>query len=120
LAVYNSTSRNFRAVIRADNALLLAGLRRTAALVEVGETHDESGADFGLHVGETGLCHPLIDLKCDGNCVVLTVAAQPSSELWSKIRELIAILTPSGTKSGPSISGHAADVSDFPHFCQRD
>jgi hypothetical protein len=97
LAVYNSPSRSFRAVIRADNALLLAGLRRTASLAEVEETHDESSADFGLHVGGIGLCHSLVDLKCEGNRLILTVAGQPSSELWSKIRELIAILTPSGT-----------------------
>jgi hypothetical protein len=118
--VYNSTSRNFRATIRADNALLLAGLRRTASLVEVDEALDESSADFGLHVGGIGPCHPLIDLKCDGNCVVLTVAAQPSLELWSKVRELIAILTPSVTQNGLSISGHAAVVSEFPHICQQD
>ncbi len=83
------------AAIEAENLLVLAGLKRIAAQVGIAEAADPAIRDLTLRSGTSRPSPFGIDVAYSDSTVTVTVARQPSRELWAAIFELIAYLVPS-------------------------
>jgi hypothetical protein len=90
--VYRPSTPGIGAKFEASDPLLLAGLKRAAALVGIGEVPD-SEADLALRTKGVGTRHRVLDIACEGDAVVITLTRQPPLTSWLVLFELIGHLT---------------------------
>lgn len=92
--MYRRPPAPVRASIEADNPVVLAGLRRIAALVGILEASAVHDRDITLRSASDGRSHSGIEVNCSNSAVVVTVSSRPSPELWSVIFDLVGYLVP--------------------------
>ncbi len=64
------------------------GIERTNSLLD---------ADLAIRSVGSGSCHPQLDVQCDGDRVVLTIAEKPPLDVWLMMLDLVGHLAPRAT-----------------------
>lgn len=109
-AVSRDTLASVRASIEADNPVVLAGLRRILALVDISEAPTKGDADLILRGAEARpdlLDGPGgLDITCSSSSVAVTVRQRPTPEVWSRVLVLLEHLVPAESGTEVSVRPH--------------
>jgi hypothetical protein len=57
------------------------------------ETTDPLGADFAIRSAGAGSCHPVLDVACSSETVVITLTSKPSTEAWLAVLDFVGCVT---------------------------
>jgi hypothetical protein len=92
--VYRQASAHVRVSIAAENPVVLAGLRRVAAVNGVHETMVVGDEDFTLRSANARDAVGALDVNCSDDAVVVTVHCRPSLEIWTLILDIVEQVLP--------------------------
>jgi hypothetical protein len=105
--VYRQASVPVRVTISAENPVVLAGLRRVAALIGARETIVTGDEDFTLRSTDLSDVARALDVNCSEDAVVVTVHRRPAPEIWAVIFDLVEQILPT-TSTGTNSASHRA------------
>ena len=88
MGVYLTSESRTYGVLSAENALLLAGLERAAALANIVVVHDLGAATLSLRTEGWGSPHPHLDVVISADRIVVSMDHQPSPATWASIHSL--------------------------------
>jgi hypothetical protein len=91
-----------RVTISAENPVVLAGLRRVAALIGARETTVTGEEDFTLRSTDSGDVVTGLDVNYSEDAIVVTVHRRPAPEIWDVILNLVEEILPTTSTESTS------------------
>jgi len=105
--VYRQASVPVRVTISAENPVVLAGLRRVAALIGARETIVAGDEDFTLRSTGSSDVSSGLDVNRFEDAVVVTVHRRPAPEIWAAVFDLVEQILPTTSTESTSAAHRA-------------